>query len=327
MDENQTGHVMFHLRLFLILALCGLLAWPVQAQTAPVDSLTVKEMHPPFDDIESGGLRFLAKVATGDADAEMGGGLTGGELDSSRVAVGAWVEVVYGTGARRKLSGEWEERMVTVRGFVQAVDWGQRKLVLIREQKGGTKTLALDRVQTLTVIDAKNAVNSATLDSLAESRDGMITRIALKLIVGTVGGLMGAAIVASSLPCYSKAYYGDRPIFCDSLEAAFLYGYPAGIAIGVSTVDVKTVDPRDRSTMSLIKSLGVSLGGSAVGLIGGILLTDVNDDVFWPSFFVGPVVGATWASEWWRKPAARRLSVSLMPDPRGCLSAVATLRF
>ena len=183
-----------------------------------------------------------------------------------------------------------------------------------------------------TQADARLVVGGlrATPDSFAESRGFMSTgkRVALKLITGTVGGLMGVMIVVESLPCYSKDYHGDRPIFCDSLGPALLYGYPTGIAIGVSSVTVKTVDPRVRSNMSRIKSLGVSLGGSAVGLIGGILLTHVNADVFWPSFFIGPIVGATWASERWCPPsAARRISVGLVPNPRGSLSAVAALRF
>ena len=170
---------------------------------------------------------------------------------------------------------------------------------------------ALSQISTAsdsTQVNAHLVVNGlkATPDSLVESSGFMSTgkRVALKLITGTIGGLMGVMIVAEALPCYWKDYQGDRPIFCDSLEPALLYGYPAGIAIGVSQVAVKTVDPRIRSEMSLIKSLGVSLGGSAVGLIGGLLLTHVNDDVFWPSFFVGPIVGATWASEWWCPPPA-----------------------
>ena len=53
--------------------------------------------------------------------------------------------------------------------------------------------------------------------------------------------------------------------------------------------------------------------------------------------FLGPVVGATIASEVWRKPfsaklhlkpdEARPFSVGLVPDLKGGLSAVATLRF
>ena len=61
---------MFHLRLLIVLALCGLLARPVQAQTpvAQEDSLTAKEMYPPFD-IENEALRFFAKVAAGTASS------------------------------------------------------------------------------------------------------------------------------------------------------------------------------------------------------------------------------------------------------------------
>ena len=57
---------MFHLRLFLIFSLCGLLVQPAQAE--PVDSLTAKEMSPPFD-IENEALRFFAKVAAGTASS------------------------------------------------------------------------------------------------------------------------------------------------------------------------------------------------------------------------------------------------------------------
>ena len=57
---------MFHLRLLLIFSLCGLLVQPAQAE--PVDSLTAKEMSPPFD-IENEALRFFAKVAAGTASS------------------------------------------------------------------------------------------------------------------------------------------------------------------------------------------------------------------------------------------------------------------
>ena len=147
-------------------------------------------------------------------------------------------------------------------------------------------------------------------------------RVALKLIAGTLGGVVGATIVATSLPCFNTYYDGNKPPFCDSLEPALLYGYPIGTAIGVTAIDVDTSDPHDRSIKSLIKSLGLSLGGSTVGLIGTLVIP------LWPSVFVSPVVGATLASELWREPlASRRISVGLMPNPRGRLSAVATLRF
>ena len=181
-------------------------------------------------------------------------------------------------------------------------------------------------------VDARLVVDGlrATPDSLAEGKENMSPskRVALKLIAGTLGGVLGATIVATSLPCFSTDYDGDRPPFCDSLEPALLYGYPAGAAIGVTVIDVDTSAPHNRSIKSLIKFLGVSIGGSTVGLIGGLGLALVSPEVLWPSFLVGPTVGATLASELWHKPpAARRISVGLMPNPRGSLSAVATLRF
>ena len=179
-------------------------------------------------------------------------------------------------------------------------------------------------------LPARRVIQSVDpVDSLAESRGNMSTgkRVALKLIAGTVGGVIGVKMVNSILPCFPDDYAGDYdPVYCKSAEAALLYGYPVGIAIGVSLVG-----PRDRPIPSLIRPLVLSLGGSAVGLIGGILLANVNDDVFWPSLPVFPIVGATLASELWRNPPQdsqnSRVSVRLGPAPNGGLSAVATLRF
>ena len=173
-----------------------------------------------------------------------------------------------------------------------------------------------------TQVDARLVVGGlrAPPDSFVESKGNMShsKRVALKLIAGTLGGVVGATIVATALPCFSTDYNGNRPPFCDSLEPALLYGYPAGIAFGVTAIDVNTSDPDDRYIN--IKSLGVSLGGSTVGLIGALVSP--------LPLLVGPIVGATLASELWRKPpVARRISVGLMPDLRGRLSAVATLRF
>ena len=159
----------------------------------------------------------------------------------------------------------------------------------------------------------------ATLDSLGESRGNMSTgkRVALKLIAGTLGGVMGAVIGASSGDGGQEINFGPA-----------LYGYLAGIAIGVPVVEVSGVDPRDRSILSLIASIGVSLGGSVVGVIGGGGLTLASQDALWPSILVGPVVGATLASERWSKSsAARRFSLGLAPNPRGSWSAIVTLYF
>ena len=162
-------------------------------------------------------------------------------------------------------------------------------------------------------VEADNAVSGATLDSLAESRGNMSIgkRLALKLITGTFGAVMGIVI--------GDSYCGDGP---DFVCGKHVFGYLAGTAIGVNAL------PGHHSIRSLFSSLGVSLGGSAAGLIGGWGLMLASPEELWPSLLVGPVVGAIWASEWWRKPPpARRFSIGLVPNPRGSWSAVATLRF
>ncbi len=47
--------------------------------------------------------------------------LKAGEIDSGKVRVGVFAEVVYGKGARDPVSGQWE-KLVTARGYIKAVD-------------------------------------------------------------------------------------------------------------------------------------------------------------------------------------------------------------
>ena len=195
----------------------------------------------------------------------------------------------------------------------------QGQSMLSRERSGGMDKLALDPVQTLTVIDTGDAVSGATLDSLVEDRRNMSTgmRVALKLITGAFVGFIGGAIVSSN---------------CDDGQdlrclGPTLLGYWAGNAIGVSAIDAKGDKPGHPSKLSFISSIGPSLGGCVVGVIGSAWFTESYPDAY-PSLVIAPVVGATLASEWWRKfSAARRLSIGLAPNPRGSLSAVVALRF
>ena len=88
----------------------------------------------------------------------------------------------------------------------------------------------------------------------------------------------------------------------------------------------------------------ITLAGSVLGLgvpVGAIDVISTKtgwklDTLAGVSAFLGPIIGATIASERWRKPLsakrhlkpeARRVSVGLVPDLKGGLSAIATLRF
>ena len=195
----------------------------------------------------------------------------------------------------------------------------QGRLMLARERSGGMDKLASDRVQTLMVIDTGNSVSGASLDSTVEDRRNMSTglRVAIKLITGTYVGFFGGSITSS---------YCEDGQELDCLGPALL-GYWVGNAIGVSMIDVGGFDSPDPTILSVITTLGASLGGCAVGVIGSIWLTTGYEDAF-PSIVIVPVVGATLASEWWRKFSAdRRLSIGLAPNRRGTLSAAVSLCF
>ena len=139
------------------------------------------------------------------------------------------------------------------------------------------------------------AVSDSTKDDMRPDK-----RIFDKQIHGALGGFI------ISLGALSAAE--------ESASILVPIGYSLGTAIGVSKID-----PHDRFI--------ASLGGSVVGLIGGIGLTSISKVLF-PSLLVGPIIGATIMSERSRKPPqARRVSVGLVPNPKGGLSAIATLRF
>ena len=71
-----------------------------------------------------------------------------GEIDSSTVKPGAYVEIIYGSGERDPVSGEWE-RLDTARGYIQAID-AERLVIGERFWK---KEIALERIRKLIISD------------------------------------------------------------------------------------------------------------------------------------------------------------------------------
>ena len=72
--------------------------------------------------------------------------LEAGEVDSSKVRVGAFAEVVYGKGKRDPVSGEWE-KLARVSGYIKAVD--AESLTLALKEGLGKKQIAFARIQKL----------------------------------------------------------------------------------------------------------------------------------------------------------------------------------
>ena len=138
-------------------------------------------------------------------------------------------------------------------------------------------------------------------------------RIAKKLgagsFVGIVSGLVSAGLLGRSVS-------SDLGIDGIGVVEPIIYGWYIGSIIGTS-VGVTLVDPHDRFIMTLTgASVGTWLGIQGAELSGG-----------W-SMLLCPLLGATIASELWRDSTENsRFSIGLAPDPKGRLSAVATLRF
>ena len=241
-----------------------------------------------------------ANAADGPAESEAV--LEVGEINSSTVEVDDFAIVVYGQGERQPTSGEWA-KLDTMQGYVKAVK--RRVLVLSLERYGWLESIALERIQTLTLVDPPASVRTDDM--------GVGYRIARKLFFGAaLGGIsayLGGAIGGRFESCEED---------CGFYEAAMTgaaIGYTAGTAYGVSRSD-----PHDQFVPSLL--------GSLLGFGAGIWLTANSGTELWPSIFVGPVAFATVMSELSRKPPkTRRLTVDLIPNPKKGLSAVATLRF
>ena len=82
-----------------------------------------------------------------------------GEIDSSTVKPGAFVEIIYGKGERDPVSGEWE-RLDTARGYIQAID---AERLIIGEQFW-KKEIALGRIQKLTILGVVRDVKKPALE-------------------------------------------------------------------------------------------------------------------------------------------------------------------
>ena len=277
----------------------------------------------------------FASLVIGDADAADGPAetevvLEADEIDSSTVEIGALAVVVYGQEERQPTSGEWA-KLDTVRGYIKAVD----RQGLLLSLKGWPQRIALDRIQTLTLVPPQRSASrdttriQAILDTLsARMRKGNYTdtseRIGRKLGSGMQSGLLcilpSALLLGSILAEKANCPLGE--ILC-GLESSILggyIGYVVGVPIGVSALD----------RHDYFRSLAFSLSGSFLGAGIGLVLIQ-RYEFLGPFLVISPPAMATLASEWFLNPPevsqAHRFSVGLVPNPKGHLSAVATLRF
>ncbi len=227
--------------------------------------------------------------------------LQAGEIDSSKVEVGAYAEVIYGKG----------EKLSTARGYIQAVD--AESLTI---SQGFGKQIAFERIQQLIL-----AESSFQMDRLKKTtyippvrKENKSRRIVGKLVGGVLGGglfsFLGGTVGMNVGDCTEDDSFCELEKFLISGWFAYVVGLP---------VIMNKMDLHDRFIYSLAGSL---MGGAA-----GFALFYTKEE-FWPSMIICPLVGTTIMSELFRKlPENRRVSIGLLPGPKGRVSAIATLRF
>lgn len=285
--------------------------------------------------------------------------LEAGEIDSSTVKLGAFAVVIYGQGERQPVSEDNQERLVTARGYIQALDWEQGWLILAVDRDGWQERIAFDRIQRLVLI-GPHPQRSASRDRtqaeqgqlvLAREQSGGMDKLASDrvqtLTVIDTGNSVSGATLDSPLEDRRNMSTGARVALkliagiCTGLAGGAIaasycedgqdlrclgpaaYGYWVGNAFGVFVIDINGFDTPGPTLGSVISGLSAAFGGAAVGVIGGAL----SDS--YPLVAISPVVCATVASEWLRSKSSanRRLSIGLAPNPRGSFSTVVALRF
>ena len=238
-----------------------------------------------------------------------------GEIDSSKVEVGAYVEVIYGTGERDQVSREWK-KLNTARGYIKAVD----AETLTIGRGFWKEQIAFERIQKLVLAESDREIDrlKETTDSLFVKKENGNLRMTKKLscgaLAGFLSGIVGTGIAAAMDDCRSE----DIGCFFPPIAIGGGIGWVVGVLVGVSLCD-----PHDRFTYSL--------AGSLIGSTVSLAVLKVDEKIaedLWPALVISPLIGAAIMSELFRKPLEdRRVSVGLFPGPKGRVFAVATLRY
>ena len=294
---------------------------------------------------------FLCAASDGPESVRVERVLPAGQIDSSTVDVGALAVVVYEQGERHPISGAWTQ-LDTVRGYIKAVD--SRRLIVGLEPDGWSKWIALERIQTLSLIGAPFSSSAdrdrtrtrttkrvqpaqaepeaARSDSLSEQMEAMVKRyytkadnrealrIAKKVAAGTLSGVVFTAIGTG----VQAARWEDPDPYTpsDGLEGIvfFVQGLLVGSMVGFP-IGVTLVDPHDSFAATLMGGLIPGLAGYTLIEVGGSPAIGVMMALF------SPIISLH-ASEKSRKPPQdRRVSFGLAPTLNGGLSVVTQLRF
>ena len=195
-----------------------------------------------------------ADAETARDDAEVV--LESGEINSSTVKVDDFVVVVYGQGEQQPTSGKWA-KLDTIKGYVKAVK--QRALLLSLERYGWPESIALERIQTLTIVAPSASVRTNDMGvgkriALA-SYFSVLLQAAFPRFRGQVSVWQSKTVLKGEIQTIGAGFGGA--------VLGGTFGCIAGTALGVSRID-----PHDRFFPSLL--------GSLLGFGAGIWLTSAS---------------------------------------------------
>ena len=290
---------------------------------------------------------FLYAASDGPESVRVERVLTADQIDSSTVDVGALAVVIYEQAARHPISGMWTQ-LDTVRASIKAVD--SRRLIAGLEPDGWSKWIALERIQTLSLIGSPfsssadrdhtrtritkrvQLAQTAPDDSLMVKEisppfdiENEALRFLAKAAAGTASSVVFTAIAFGGLGevLIDDSYSDDGLEAVGLLFVSSYVGTMVGFPLGVSTVD-----PHDSLGKTLLGSGVAGLGGLGLIAIAVIARSEALAHLGVTVSFAAPPIVSIAMSEASRKPPqARRVSFGVAPTLNGGLSAFATLRF
>ena len=313
-EETEERHVPCFFYFLLVVALCGLLVLPAQAE--PVDSVRVEGEHQAAKQKKteikeitiyiSGEHKEVVATLLDAIDQETT--MTGVADFDSLSATYSLIGISSKSGQSSDFYGYYFRLTLPPATDIASVAGAYENLSYVR------------------FVETEPAVTSILKEAKKKKEDEAGIRLVKKLTAGGLGGVGGAFLGAVIMVGLHQPG-GDDLGIGRALAALFgmLGGHMVGTAAGVSAVD-----PQD--------NFRITLGGSVLGESVALAFTDWDILAFtdWEGsanlevvrVVLGTIVGTTIASELSRKPpAARRVSVGLVPDLKGGLSAIATLRF
>ncbi len=220
----------------------------------------------------------------------------------------------------------------------------RRRVLVAREGEEAKAMVAVDRIQTMTVIGRTALVDSqaqgepsdsliarevAALDRWPHPPFGNIEdrrlRVLAKVASGTASSVIFTVIAFGGLgEVLLDGSYSD-----DGLEGVgllFISSY-VGTMVGFP-LGVTAVDPYDSRRKTFLGSAGTALGGIVLIAAGAMMGSETLANLGLMASFVAPPIVSIAVSEQSRKPPqSRRVSFGLSPTLNGGLSTSVTLRF